>query len=426
MQKGNPNSDKTDKTPWDLIVVGGGAAGFFGAIQAGESCPGMRILILEKGVECLQKVRVSGGGRCNVTHACYEADELVHYYPRGHKELLGPFHHFGPADTVAWFEASGVTLKTEEDGRMFPVTDDSATIIKCFMDRAKRAGIEIRTHAGVTALIPPDSGQDLWKIQGHQQVFQTKQILFATGSSAGSWKILDKLGLKRIEPVPSLFTFNIPEKKLIGMAGISVPHAEINVTESKGLLEASGPLLITHWGLSGPAILKLSAWGARILNDRQYQFGIEVNWVGKSPEEVEAEIRDNRDKHPKRLVSNTSMSGLPQRLWHYLISRAKIAEGRRWTELRKEEGEALVVQLTAAPYTVAGRSTFKEEFVTAGGVDLQEMDMKTFAVKRYPGLYIAGEVLNIDAVTGGFNFQAAWTGGYLAGRAIAGQCQKDV
>lgn len=401
---------------FDISVVGGGAAGFFAAITAAETNPSLRVVIYERGREVLQKVRISGGGRCNVTHACYDPTELITYYPRGRKELLGPFMRFAPGDTVDWFERRGVRLKTEEDGRMFPVTDQSGTIVHCLLQAAAKAGVEVLTQSRVEHLTPPKTDGDPWRLNVNGRPVMTQKVMLAPGSSTGVWNMLAGLSIAVVDPVPSLFTFNIKDDRLRGLLGISVPKADVKVLDSD--LSAEGPLLITHWGLSGPAILKLSAWGARLLAHQNYQFSIAINWTGASPETVLQWMADQRIQAPKKLVVNTCWPALPARLWERLLSKAGIPSGRIWTELRKEEEMALEEELTRGVYRVNGKSTFKEEFVTAGGIDLKEVDFRRFALRRFSGLYAAGEVLDIDAITGGFNFQAAWTGGWLAGKAM--------
>ncbi len=402
----------------DIAVIGGGAAGFFAAITAAEANPSTRIVIFERGRDVLQKVRISGGGRCNVTHACFDPMELVHFYPRGEKELLGPFMRFAPGDTVEWFAQRGVKLKTEEDGRMFPVTDQSGTIVHCLLQAASQAGVEVRLQSRVEYLAPPKADATPWRMTVNGQKVMARKILVAAGSSPAVWKMLSGLDIQIVDPVPSLFTFNIKDARIQGLLGISVPDAEVSVPDTD--LYARGPLLITHWGMSGPAILKCSAWGARELARRNYQFTVSINWTGKTTVEVEAWMGGLRSNSPKKTVLNTPWPEIPARLWQRLIERAGIPLNRIWTEMRKSEEQALLTELVEGAYRVNGKSTFKEEFVTAGGIDLKEIDFRRFGVRRHPGLFAAGEVLNIDAITGGFNFQAAWTGGWLAGQALAG------
>ncbi|MBK8563378.1 MAG: NAD(P)/FAD-dependent oxidoreductase [Saprospiraceae bacterium] len=403
----------------DFLVIGGGAAGFFAAIRAAESKPGTKVVILEKGREVLQKVKVSGGGRCNVTHACFDAKELVKHYPRGSKALHGPFSRFQPGDTIGWFEQRGVRLKIEEDGRMFPVTDNSMTIVNCLLQAASKAGVEVRTGENVTHFAPQQTEKAGWLIatQSGSQ-FQAKNLMVATGSSPRIWELLRELGHAIVSPVPSLFTFNIKDKRIDGLMGLSVPSATVKVVGEK--LVATGPLLVTHWGMSGPGILRLSAWGARILAEKGYRFDIEVSWLNYTTDELVEELNEAKLEHAKKLVaSQCPFPSLPRRLWESLVAVAGVASDSRWADLGKEKLRKLATELAAGRYSVTGKSTFKEEFVTAGGVELDEVNFKTFESKLHPGLYFAGEVLDIDAITGGFNFQAAWTGGWLVGTAVA-------
>lgn len=398
-----------------IAIIGGGAAGFFAAITSATS-PEAEVVILERGKSVLQKVRVSGGGRCNVTHACFEARELIQHYPRGSRELLGPFLRFGPQDTVDWFARRGVRLKTEADGRMFPVTDDSQTIVSCLLDAAKNAGVQVRTGVRVEKLEPRSGG---WVVHlAGKETLLADRVLVASGSNPAVWEMLAGLGLQIVAPVPSLFTFNIKDQRLHELAGISVPQATLAMPGSK--LTSPGPLLITHWGLSGPAVLRLSAWGAHELHRQNYHFPLTVNWLGeKTTGEVLAELLDLKQELARKQIGTYAQFDLPLRLWSRLLAAAEISEGLRWADAGKKQLQKLAAELTAGQFTVHGKSTFKEEFVTAGGVALQEMNFKTFESKRFPGLFFAGEVLDIDAITGGFNFQAAWTGGWIAGSHMA-------
>jgi predicted Rossmann fold flavoprotein len=399
----------------NIVIIGGGAAGFFAAIAAAEADPAARVIILERGSSVLQKVRVSGGGRCNVTHACFDARTLVQYYPRGSRELLGPFLRFGPPDTVDWFAKRGVRLKTEADGRMFPVTDDSQTIVECLWDAAKHAGVQVRTGTRVERL---ETAGKTWLVHiGRQETLSADRVLVAGGSSEGLWAMLAALGHTIVQPVPSLFTFNVKDPRLREMAGVSVPAARVQVDGTK--LVADGPLLITHWGLSGPCILRLSAWGARELHDKNYTFTLRINWLGDTdlPEIVSDLDRLKRENARKQIGAHAQF-GLPARLWERLVEAAGIPAELRWADAGKPALQRLAAELGGGGFAVRGKSTFKEEFVTAGGVDLREVHFKTFESKRFHGLYFAGEILNIDAITGGFNFQAAWTGGWIAGHAM--------
>jgi predicted Rossmann fold flavoprotein len=411
--------DNMDEKPWDLVVIGGGAAGYFGAITTGEARPGSRILILERGREVLQKVRISGGGRCNVTHACFDPRLLVTNYPRGDRELLGPFMRFSPQDTVAWFKAHGVSLKTEKDGRMFPVTDQSETIASCLEQAAARSGVILHCGQRVEGLRPPDRAGTFWQVRRGGQWISARQVLVASGSSAAVWQMLADLGLGLVPAVPSLFTLNIRDPRIQGLAGVSLAHGALSI-EGRSALQTTGPMLITHWGLSGPAVLRLSAWGARDLAALQYRCTLRVNWTGEEAGVWSRRFQDWRESMPRKSLLQTAVPGIPARLWERLVEAAGIPAGRRWAELRRAEAETLLAQCHTAAFRVEGKSTFKEEFVTAGGVDLKELDFRRFEARRFPGLFLAGEVLDIDAITGGFNFQAAWTGGWLAGQAIAG------
>lgn len=401
------------------IVIGGGAAGFFAAIACAEANPDMKVIILEKSQQVLQKVKISGGGRCNVTHACFDPRELVEFYPRGHKELLGPFHRFQPSDMMAWFADRGVDLKIEEDNRVFPSSDNSQTIIDCLEMMASTSGVYVKTGTAVTQL-DKDEATGKWHIKTNQGDLEADSVLMAAGSSKVLWGVLRKLGHHIINPVPSLFTFNIRDKRIKGLAGISVPNGEVAVANSE--LVESGPLLITHWGLSGPGVLKLSAWGAFELADRSYFFPILVNWVADmEPEEVLEAIGEEKKGNPRKRIQNHTMFNIPLRLWKSLAEQAKIKHTDNWADISNKKLDDFVNEITACFLQVTGKSTFKDEFVTAGGVDLKEVDFKRFESKKHKGLFLAGEILNIDALTGGFNFQAAWTGGWLAGHAMAGE-----
>lgn len=399
---------------FDILVIGGGAAGFFTAINAAELLPNAKICILERGKEVLTKVRVSGGGRCNVTHAEFLPKELSKNYPRGEKELLGPFHQFMTGDTVEWFDNRGVELKIEEDGRMFPTTDSSETIIDCFLNETKRLGIQVLKNKPVQQL---EKEGDFWKIGVKNETFHTKKLVIATGSNPKIWKLLQNLGHKIVPPVPSLFTFNIKDERISNLPGVST-QASVKVLGTK--LEAEGPLLITHWGMSGPAILRLSAWGAKELNEKNYTFSIQVNWlVDVSATEILEELKTLKLAQAKQQFTKRQHFELPKRLWKSLAKAAGISETTTWAELNKKQLLNFAELLTASKFEVSGKSTFKEEFVTAGGVELTEVDFKTFQSKLQKNLYFAGEVLNIDAITGGFNFQNAWTGGFLVAKSLA-------
>lgn len=412
--------------------MGGGAAGMFAAITCAEANPQARVVVLEKGTSLLAKVRVSGGGRCNVTHACFEPKELVKQYPRGGRELLGPFHSFQPRDTVAWFQARGVELKTEDDGRMFPVTDSSQTIVDCLLDSARRAGVEVRMGVGLAKCgeqpAPLAAG-------AHGMTRPTKtgfKLTLTDGSSLTCSRLLIAAGGLKPGPIvdiiqgfghtisplaPSLFTFHIKDSRLEGLPGVSVPAAEASIPGAEFVQR--GPALITHWGLSGPAILKLSAWAARWAQEKNYQFTVRINWVGLSADAVRARLDEARRANASKLIRNVAINELSGRLWERLVAAAGITDRTQWSQLRREHAQALANQLTACDLPVTGKSMFKEEFVTCGGVALRELNFKTMESRLVSGLHFAGEVLDIDGVTGGFNFQAAWTGGRLAGLAMA-------
>ncbi|MBL7977221.1 MAG: NAD(P)/FAD-dependent oxidoreductase [Bacteroidetes Order II. Incertae sedis bacterium] len=399
----------------DILVIGGGAAGFFAAIQATTSNPNANVCILERAPYVLGKVRISGGGRCNVTHHCFDPSALIRHYPRGGKALIGPFNRFNPKHTVAWFAERGIALKTEADGRMFPVSDSSETIIQCLTEAAKKAGVVVKTKCGLRKLMPLNMAG--WRvITSDGQVINTPKILVATGSNAAIWQQLADLGHTIEPPVPSLFTFNTRDTRLAGLAGVSVPHATIRVVGTK--LQAEGPLLVTHWGLSGPSILRLSAWGARLLNEAHYRFTIEINFTGKATEsEALSLFEQQRTLHPRKNMGTIPLWGLPTRLWQSLTEAAQCGV-IRWADVSKKHLQHLAQQCVRATFEVAGKSTNKDEFVTCGGVRLSEVDFRTMESKRFSGLYFAGEVLDVDALTGGFNFQHAWTSGYIAGSAM--------
>jgi hypothetical protein len=403
----------------NIAIVGGGAAGFFAAITCAESSPACRVTLFERGKNVLEKVRISGGGRCNVTHACFEPRELVKFYPRGHRELLSPFLQFGPAQTVEWFEERGVALKTESDGRMFPQSDDAQTIVDCLQNAAQRAGVQVLTGARVEKITRlPDGKWGLHTPQNPGRIFD--KLMIATGSNPAMWELLQSLGHQIVPPAPSLFTFNTKDTRLRELAGVAVSRVEVRAIGTRW--HAEGPLLVTHWGLSGPAILRISAWGARDLQELGYKFPLEINFLPAFKKDAALEfLQQNRLEHGKKQMSAHPLFGLPARLWQRLAEAAGVPPERRWADMDKKTMGALGEQLCAATFQITGKSTFKEEFVTAGGVSLKELNFKTFESRICPNLYIAGEALDIDAITGGFNFQAAWTGGWLAGRAMAGQ-----
>ena len=403
-----------------LVVVGGGAAGFFAAIAAAEANPSARVLLLEKSAQYLGKVRISGGGRCNVTHSCFDPRELVEFYPRGGQELLGPFTRFACGDTMEWFEDRGIELKVESDGRVFPVSDNSETIVHCLESMADTAGVIRETQAGLKNLVRLDSG--IWHVELESGAsIDADRVLLAPGSSKKIWDVLSGLGHRIVPPVPSLFTFNIRDPRLAELSGVSVSN--VRVTVPVGGLETEGPLLITHWGLSGPAVLKMSAFGARWMADQDHRFTMYVNWLPQfEVEDLIEELNSLRKdvSHQRKRVLSNAMFGIPLRLWRSLGAFARLPESANWSDLSKPQLRKWAEVLTESAFTVVGKSTNKDEFVTSGGISLSEVSFTTMESRIAPGLYFAGEVLDIDALTGGFNFQAAWTTGWIAGHAMAG------
>ncbi|MFH4966944.1 NAD(P)/FAD-dependent oxidoreductase [Gaetbulibacter sp. M240] len=397
----------------DVIIVGGGAAGFFAAINLAERRPDLKISILERGNAVLTKVKISGGGRCNVTHAEFIPKPLTENYPRGQKELLGPFHQFMTGDTIAWFEKRGVALKIEDDGRMFPESDSSQTIIDCFLDEAEKNGVDILLNHSVKTIHKDD---DQFSIETSKCVFKAHFVIVATGSNPKIWEVLKQLGHTVVPPVPSLFTFNCADKRIKDIPGVVVPQVHVQVLRTD--LETEGPLLITHWGFSAPAILKLSAFGALDLAKLDYKFEVAINFLNQSYEKVIEGLKDQKQQLAKKLVCKWTSFDIPKRLWEKLVLASEIDETGRWADLNRIQLDNLTKQLTQAVFHIDGKSTFKEEFVTAGGVDLRDVNFKTFESKCCKNLFLAGEVLNIDAVTGGFNFQNAWTGAFIAAQNI--------
>ncbi len=441
-----------------IIVIGGGAAGFFSAITCAETYPQARVTLLEAGRQLLAKVRISGGGRCNATHACFDPSILVQNYPRGGKALRGAFTRFQPRDTVEWFASHSVKLKTEEDGRMFPVTDDSATIVNCLIRAAENAGVKISTGDAVVSvnklitelaaeshdlsnsfpggtwecssrgsastvinaadklsISSPNSAFEIVLKSGEK--LECDRLILATGSNPSGFKWAKDLGHTIEPPVPSLFTFNVSDRRIEDLAGVSVANAKVKLPGAK--LEQSGPLLITHWGLSGPAVLKLSAWGARFLHDFHYRAPVLINWLPQyNPEVLRQQLLGVKSQLPQRLVVSSCPFPIPRRLWERLTSAIGIDEPKRWADIPNKTLDKLLQELVQGEYQISGKGAFKEEFVTCGGVNLKEVDFKTMESRRCPGLYFAGEILDIDGVTGGFNFQSAWTTAWLAGNAI--------
>lgn len=399
------------------IVIGGGAAGYFAAIHAAA---GGRVCILEKTAKVLTKVIVSGGGRCNVTHACPYASNLVKNYPRGGKQLRKAFERFGTAHTTTWFEQRGIALKTEADGRMFPTTNRSETIARCLQDKAERLGVQLLIRSEVTDIAPqPDSTFGVSLSNG--TLLTARKVIVTTGgfSKPEGYGFIARLGIAIAPPVPSLFTFNVPQSDLKDLQGIAVTHGSVSIPGSDWRHE--GPVLITHWGFSGPAVIKLSAWAAIDLHARHYQFPIHINFTGMGEAQVRERLREAAAAQPRKQVHTAVLFGIPARLWERLCQKADVPTAVTFANLPARSLNRLVEMLVRAPFEVAGKTTYKEEFVTCGGVELSEVDLLTFESKRIPGLYFAGEVLHVDGITGGFNFQHAWTSGYLAGTHAAGQ-----
>jgi len=402
-----------------VIVVGGGAAGFFAAITCAEAAPHAEVMVFERGSQFLSKVRISGGGRCNVTHACFDAGELTTRFPRGERALLGPFKAFAAADTVKWFESRGVKLKTENDGRMFPVSDASQTIIDCLLRAANAAKVKLWLNRGVDlATRRAEGGFELTLTDGGRAACD--RLLLATGGcrAAVAGKLAVSLGHTLAPPVPSLFTFQIETPWLRELAGISLESIEVSVPVAR--LRERGALLVTHWGLSGPVILRLSAWGARVLHGMNYRFPIYLNWLPRlDADAISAELHSRARTQPARFIVNAPMSPLPARLWEQLVLAAGISRDTRWAALSRSTRHSLVQQLIRSQFQVTGKSLNKDEFVTCGGVRLGEVNFKTMESRVCPDLYFAGELLDIDGLTGGYNFQAAWSTGWIAGKALA-------
>jgi predicted Rossmann fold flavoprotein len=407
-----------DNQTWDVIVAGGGPAGFFAAIRCAELNPNLRVLIIEKASQTLGKVIISGGGRCNVTHACFDPAKLVTYYPRGANELRGAFTRFQPKDTVEWFEARGVKLKTESDGRMFPVTDSSETIADCLRGAAQKAGVRVEVGASVLGVEKNPSDGFRLEVRSEAQVFhlRTKKLLIATGSDRKTLAVVKSLGHTVIDPVPSLFTFNIKDKRIQNLAGVSVE----DVTLQMDSVTTRGALLITHWGMSGPAVLRCSAWGARILFDKKYASPLTVNWLGDYKPDAALEVltrnKEWKENARKKVAAHSAFSQIPIRLWKQL---AHFTGEKNWADVSKAELRKLAEELTEGEFKIEGKGQFKEEFVTCGGVSLKEVDFKTMQSRVVENLFFAGEALDIDGLTGGFNFQSSWTTGWIAGNALS-------
>ena len=389
-----------------VIIIGGGASGFFTAANIDTKL--YDVTILEQNSDVLQKVKISGGGRCNVSHACFDSRELVQFYPRGNKELLSVFTKFQPGDTMNWYEEHGVALKIEDDNRIFPESNSSQSIIDCLVNECRKKNVKILTKQTVTEILPQENG---YKIHTIDQNYFADYVVFSTGSSPKAFKILEKLGHQIITPVPSLFTFNIKNEILKDLMGTSFQYVNIEIPKLN--LEESGSLLITHWGLSGPAILKLSAWGARELAALKYQFEIIVNFIGTASEDALEIFKNFKENEPKKSIGQAKIFDITNRFWQRILFVSGIDTTKQLANINNKEMQKIIENLCCCRMNVTGKSTFKEEFVTAGGVDLKEMDFKTMKSKKLPNFYISGEVLNIDAVTGGFNFQACWSEGWL-------------
>lgn len=408
----------------DIVIIGGGAAGFFTAINLAEQRPDLSILIVEKTLLLLAKVQISGGGRCNVTHACFEPQKLVTYYPRGHKELLGPFHIFNTTHTVEWFKKRNIDLKTEADGRMFPATNTSETIVQCFLQEAQKHSIRIEKKFEVLEIRA--LANKTYEIEGRYAIARAKAVVLAAGghSKESQLEYLKNLTLDIAPPVPSLFTFNLPQHPITQLMGLSVAETEIKILETKDVFR--GPLLITHWGLSGPAVLKLSAFAARKLHDLEYRYTVRVNWCLEYNEESIRQVLmqiKSEYAYKKANQKPSFAAHLPQRLWEYMLQSAEIKESDTWQNTNTKQIGILAKSLCAMDIPAQGKTTFKEEFVTCGGIKGKEIDFKTMQLKKHPRIFVAGEVINIDGITGGFNFQAAWTTAYIAAKGIAESIQ---
>lgn len=409
---------------YDLVVIGGGAAGVFGAIQACEARPGLKVLLLEATPHLLQKVRISGGGRCNVTHHQFDPAILCEKYPRGSRQLRAGFSRFQPEDMIRWLDEKGVQLKTEADGRMFPVSDDSQTIIDCFTRELEKHRVEVLLSAQVKQIAPSDEG---FRMETEQSTYRSPHVLLATGSSRPGYRLAQSLGHTIVDPVPSLFTFKVTDPRIDGLAGNSSPDAALELKANRKNFSERGPLLITHWGFSGPALIRLSAWAARELHQSGYQARLKINW---QPDLDEAGVREalmqHLQTHTKKKLPNATPQGLPKRYWTALLNWLNISPDTTWAQLSRKDTNRIVLEIYASEFQVTGKGVFKEEFVTCGGVATGEVDMKSMESRLCPGLFFAGEVLDIDGITGGFNFQSAWTTAWLAARCIKEKTHADI
>ncbi len=399
---------------YNVLIIGGGAAGFFTAINTKEKNPELSVGILEKSKEVLQKVKISGGGRCNVTHACFDPKELTEFYPRGKRELLGPFHQFMTGDTMEWFEQRGVSLKIESDHRIFPESNSSQSIIDCFLKATQNLGVDVKKSEGVKSFTKV---ADVWKVVTTTNEYTCDKLVVTAGSSKPMWNLLTELGHTIVQPVPSLFTFNIQDPLLKDLPGVSVQNVEVSIKDTK--LTSTGPLLITHWGTSGPAVLKLSAFGALLLAEKDYQYQVTINWLSCNRQQALDRLFAYKKNEVKSILEKRSpFETISKRLWNRFLEVCEIDGQTKWADVAHKKLEKLADKLTATLFHAQGKSTFKDEFVTAGGIKLKEVNFKRFESKLHPNLFFAGEILNIDAVTGGFNFQNAWTGGWMVSEAI--------
>lgn len=401
-----------------IIVIGGGAAGFFAAINIAQKCNDCDVVILEKTSKLLSKVRVSGGGRCNVTHACFDNSLLVKNYPRGEKELRNVFSRFSTSDTVLWFKQRGVELNAEQDGRIFPISNTSETIVNCLLSEAEKNGVKIKTGVDICEVIKQTDGTFRLIVNGGGE-FLCDKLIIATGGNSkdAAYDWIRRLGHTIVNPVPSLFTFNIPDNEITRLMGVSVEIARVKIQNTK--IETEGPLLITHWGMSGPAVLKASAWGARVLADMNYNFVAAVKWLPKFNEErLRIVLQGQKEEYASKVIQSTNPFELPKRLWEYIVVKSGILESERWADISKKQMNVLINKLLNDEYEVKGKTTFKEEFVTCGGIHLKEIDLSTMQSKVTPGLYFAGEIIDVDGITGGFNFQNAWSTAYVVSEAL--------